>query len=143
VSVAAPLYLDTSVVLRATLESGTTPDVEARIRAARVLVTSRLSLVESARACLRAREVGRVPEERLADAEREIDEIWARCQIWELTPSICEAAGRVAPRGLLRTLDALHLATFVAARRRIEGLQLLTEDLRLRDAAGGPPAVAR
>ena len=33
-------------------------------------------------------------------------------------------------------LDALHLATFVLARRRIEGLELLTADRRLEDAAG-------
>ena len=48
----SPLYLDTSVALRATLERGTTPEIEARIAAAPLLVTSRLSLVESARALL-------------------------------------------------------------------------------------------
>ena len=42
----APLYLETSVALRATLEQGTTPEIENRIAAAPVLVTSRLSLVE-------------------------------------------------------------------------------------------------
>ena len=42
----------------------------------------------------------------------------------------------VAPDRALRTLDALHLATFLLARRRIEGLELLTADERLEDAAG-------
>jgi predicted nucleic acid-binding protein len=134
--VSAPLYLDTSAVLRAALESGTTPDVESRIRAAPVLVTSRLSLVESERALLRARSVKGVAEGRLADAEREIEAIWARCEIWELTRAVCEVARQVAPRKPLRTLDALHLATFVLARRRIAGLELLTVDTRLADAAG-------
>lgn len=41
---AAALYLDTSVALKATLEGGTTPEIEERIAA--VLLTSRLSLVE-------------------------------------------------------------------------------------------------
>lgn len=50
------LYLDTSAVLRATLEAGLSPEVEARIGTAVVLVTSRLALVESARAFLRARQ---------------------------------------------------------------------------------------
>jgi hypothetical protein len=36
---------------------------------------------------------------------------------------------------VLRTLDALHLATFLLARARIEGLELLTADQRLEDAA--------
>jgi hypothetical protein len=35
----------------------------------------------------------------------------------------------------LRALDALHLATFLMAQRRIEGLDLLTADARLEDAA--------
>jgi predicted nucleic acid-binding protein len=42
----------------------------------------------------------------------------------------------VAPKAVLRSLDALHLATFVLARREIEDLQLLTTDDRLREAAG-------
>jgi hypothetical protein len=36
----------------------------------------------------------------------------------------------------VRTLDALHLATFVLARRKIAGLELLTVDARLAEAAG-------
>jgi hypothetical protein len=36
---------------------------------------------------------------------------------------------------MLRTLDALHLATFLMARVRIEGLELLTADKRLEQAA--------
>lgn len=131
-----PLYLDTSVVLRAVVETGTTPDVEERIRLAPVLITSRLSQVEASRVLLRLRQQGSVPEARLADAERELASLWARCELWEVTPSVCEEARRVAPRKALRTLDALHLATFVLARRRIEGLELMTVDERLQDAAG-------
>jgi predicted nucleic acid-binding protein len=134
--VGAPLYLDTSAVLRATLEAGTTPEVERAIAAAPVLLTSRLSLVEASRALLRARSALRVPELRLADAEREIESIWDRCDIWELTAPVCEAARVVAPALALRSLDALHLATFLAARRRIPGLSMLTVDDRLRLACG-------
>jgi hypothetical protein len=39
------------------------------------------------------------------------------------------------PDKALRTLDALHLATFLIARGRIEGLQVRTADQRLEDAA--------
>jgi len=131
-----PLYLDTSIALRATLERGTTPEIEARIATAPVLVTSRLSVVESARALLRLRQQGSVAEGRLADARRELDALWTRCELWELTPAVCDLACHVAPDRALRTLDALHLATFLMARRRIEGLELLTADERLEDAAG-------
>jgi len=131
-----PLYLDTSIALRATLERGTTPEIEARIAAAPVLVTSRLSVVESARALLRLRQQGSVAEGRLADARRELDALWTRCELWELTPAVCDLACHVAPDRALRMLDALHLATFLMARRRIEGLDLLTADERLEDTAG-------
>lgn len=134
---AAALYLDTSAILRATLEGGKTPEIEDRIRSADALVTSRLTLVEAARAFLRLRAQAVVAEEQLMLAERNVDALLARCDLWELTPAVCDAARIVAPRKLVRALGALHLATFFAARRRIEGLVLLTADQRLREAAEG------
>jgi len=128
------LYLDTSAVLRAILENGTSPEIEGLIAAAPALVTSRLSLVESSRALHRLRQLGQVSEAKLADAQREISALWARCELWELTPSVCERARHVAPGKSLRTFDALHLATFVLAREKIEGLELITVDDRLQAA---------
>jgi predicted nucleic acid-binding protein len=131
---ALALYLDSSVALRATLEAGTTPEVEREIAGARILLTSRLSLVESARALIRARTNGRLSEKLLADAEREVDSLWARCDIWEITSSVCDLASRIAPDQGIRALDALHLATFLMARRRIPDIELLTTDERLKTA---------
>ncbi|MBV8772003.1 MAG: type II toxin-antitoxin system VapC family toxin [Deltaproteobacteria bacterium] len=128
------LYLDTSAVLRAVLENGTSPEIEAQIAAAPALLTSRLSLVESSRALQRLRLLGQVSEAKLADAQREINAVWARCELWELTLSVCEMARQVAPTKPLRTLDALHLATFVLARQKIGGLQLITVDDHLQAA---------
>ena len=124
-------------MLRATLEAGTVPDLERRIRAARVLVSSRLSLVESCRALVRLRALGVAPEDRLADAERDITAIWARCELWEITRRVCEMACEVAHDRVLRSLAAIHLGTFVLARRELEGLELLTVDERLQAAATG------
>jgi predicted nucleic acid-binding protein len=131
------LYVDTSAVLRAVLERGVTPEVEGKIGAAQFLITSRLSLVESERALVRLRHEG-VAESRVADAGREIDAIWARCTIWEMTAAVCDLAATVAPLSPLRTLDALHLATYLLARRRIGGdIELLTTDTRLAAAVAG------
>jgi predicted nucleic acid-binding protein len=130
-----PLYLDTSAVLRAVLESGVTPEIEDRIASAAVLITSRLSLVESARAMHRVRSIGSVSERQLADTQRDLGRLWARCDVWELTEAVCRLACEVAPRAKLRTLDALHLATYIHARERIPGLELLTADVRMRKAA--------
>jgi predicted nucleic acid-binding protein len=118
-------------VLRAILEAGTTPELEGRIRTAETLLTSRLALVEAARAFRRAAALGEIALARLADAERDLDALWARCEIWELTPAICEAACSVSPHLPLRALDALHLATYLAARRRLGDVEMLTVDDRL------------
>ena len=128
------LYLDTSAVLRAILESGAGRDLKARIARAPALITSRLSLVESSRALHRLRQLGQISESKLADADRELNAVWARCELWELTASVCERARQVAPAKSLRTLDALHLDTFVMARERIGDLELVTADQRLRSA---------
>jgi predicted nucleic acid-binding protein len=125
------LYVDTSAVLRAVLERGVTPEVEAKLGAAQFLITSRLSLLEAARALARLRHEG-VAESRVADAARELDAIWARCTVWELTVAVCDLAATVAPASPLRTLDALHLATYLLARRAVGGdIELLTTDTRL------------
>ncbi len=134
----APLYVDTSAILRAVLESGTSPEIESRIQAAPVLVTSRLALVESSRALARLRALGSATEAQLADASRALDGFWTRCELWELDRPVCDLARVVAPATNLRTLDALHLATFQLARQRLAGLELLTADDRLRAAAGSP-----
>lgn len=130
------LYLDTSAVLRAVLESGTTPEVEERIRRADRLFTSRLSLVEAARAFQRLRTDGILSEEALADAARTVDRLWARCHIMELSPEVCALASTVSPGTGLRTLDALHLATYLSARHRVGDVELLTVDQRMMAAAG-------
>jgi predicted nucleic acid-binding protein len=134
VAASPALYVDTSALLRAVLHGGTTPELERKIAESERLLTSRLALVESARALLRIRRTGEIPESRIADAERSLDSLLGRCEIWELDEMVCDLAARVAPRQTLRTPDALHLATFLLARRQIEGLELLTTDARLGDA---------
>lgn len=131
----AALYLDSSAILRPVLEQGVSPEVKARIEEAEFLVTSRLSIVETARAFRRVRLLGELPESRVADAERQVGGLWLRCEIWELTREVCERARSLAPNTPVRTLDALHLATFSLARHGIEDLQFLTADERLRAAA--------
>jgi len=96
-----------------------------------------VSLYLDTSAILRAvlRLQGQLPESRLADVEREIDSVRARCELWEITAAVCGTASLVAPARPLRALDAIHLAIFVLARRRIAEIELLTVDDRLRNAA--------
>ncbi len=131
----AGIYLDTSAALRATLEAGADPEIERRLTAAEVLITSRLSLVESSRALMRARELSRISELQRVDVQRALESVWARCHVWEITRSICDRATVVAPTTGLRTLDAIHFATFLEARLRLgDDIELVTTDDRLKSA---------
>ncbi len=131
----AALYLDTSAILRATIEAGTSAEIDDAIARATELVTSRLTKVEVDRAFLRLRRARTASEGSLVDREREVEAILRRCEFFEVSEPICALAGRVAPESGLRALDAIHLATFLEAKRRLEGLELLTADERLRRAA--------
>ena len=135
------VYLDTSAVLRAVFERGMSRDVEEIVGGARFLATSRLSVVESARALQRLRTHG-VAEDAIAVATAEVESIWARCAIWEITAAICHEAAVVAPGVNLRALDAIHLATFRRVRDALGAdVTLLTTDERML-AAAGPGEVA-
>jgi predicted nucleic acid-binding protein len=118
------VYVDTSAVLRAVLERGITPAIEKRLGEARYVLTSRLALVETARALHRLRQDG-VSEAALTDAAGEADSIWARCTILELTPAVCELAAQVAPNRLLRTASqkprraGIHASSTLSISRRI------------------------
>ena len=129
------VYLDTSAVLRAVLERGLSPMIEQQLADARHVVTSRLSLVESARALHRMRALD-LPEDTVDDMAREIASFWARCTIWEMTSGICQEAAAVAHGQSLRALDAIHLATLLRVRRALDtDIELISADHRLTQAA--------
>jgi predicted nucleic acid-binding protein len=96
-----------------------------------VLVVSRLALVETGRALRHAHTEKRITASGLLRVESEVEELWARCEIWELTRAVCKEAKDLAPNSALRTLDALHLATFLAVRRKLPSAKLLSLDTRM------------
>jgi predicted nucleic acid-binding protein len=130
-----PIAIDSSAVVSAVLEHGLSPKVLRAVEASPALFVSRLAMVETNRALLRAQAEGRITSAALVQAQGSVEELWARCEIWELTRTVCKEAAMMAPNSLLRTLDALHLATFVAVKKRFPLARLLTVDARMLDAA--------
>ena len=86
------IYIETSALLRAILEKGTSAEVEKQILEAQILVTSRLSIVECARALLRAGKTDRFSEGVLADQERQLSAFWQQCEVWEVSARVCDLA---------------------------------------------------
>lgn len=129
------LLLDSSIVVQAVLELVLPHTAERAIKASNALIASRLTQVETNRALYRARADERLTDEALTKAQEQVAELFARCEFWEISRKVCDSATILAPSSGLRTLDAIHLATFMAVRRRIPSLRLLTSDHRMRDAA--------
>jgi predicted nucleic acid-binding protein len=106
-------------------------ETEERVRAAGRVLASRLIRIEAARALIRL-SIDR-PEERdkVAALQAELAAFWPRVAFLEMTRDICDLAARISPTSRLRSLDAIHLATFRRARELIRELEMLTFDDRL------------
>jgi predicted nucleic acid-binding protein len=130
-----PIVVDSSAVVGAVLEKGLSSKALRAVAESPTLIVSRLALVESGRALSRAHAEKRITASGLLRVQSEVEELWSRCEIWELTRSVCKEAKEIAPNSALRTLDALHLATFFAVRRKLPSAKLLSLDVRMLDAA--------
>ncbi len=130
-----PSFLDPSAVLKVLFNEPGEEDAVARMKGAPRLLCSRLLRVEAERAIHRL--VQRQPEAEWARPllEHALGELWPQLDMWDLTEDICALAGRIAPGSHLRSLDAIHLATWQRAREHHPGLELLTFDRRLRELA--------
>ncbi len=125
------LFLETSALLRLVLKEEGGVGVEKKLLQASRVVASRLLKVETDR-CLIRIALDRPDAERLLPVLRhQLQGIWARMTFIEMTRELCEVAGRVAPTSRLRTLDAIHLATFQFVRRSDPSIEMLTFDERL------------
>jgi predicted nucleic acid-binding protein len=131
-----PIVIDSSAIVAAVLEKGLSSKALRAITESSALIVSRLALVETGRALCRAHAEKRITAPGLVRAQIEVEELWSRCEIWELTRAVCKEAKEMAPHSALHTLDALHLATFFAVKRKLPLAKLLSLDARMLDAAG-------
>ncbi len=125
------VYLETSALLRMLLgEKGGDMVVEQLRRSERV-VASRLLRVEAERVLIRLGLERPKSHRQLLELQRELRIFWPKVDFLEITPEICDLAGRVAPQSRLRSLDAIHLATYFRLRQLEPGLEMLTFDDRI------------
>ncbi len=119
---AALAYVDASALVKLVQREPETSALENDLAHRDGLLCSRLGATELRRACARA------GHRRLL---QQVDEVLESMYLVEVSPAILEAAGRLTPR-LLRTLDAIHLATLQSLD---EPVDLITYDTRLAAAA--------
>ena len=124
-------YVDSSVILRIELEqSGKLPEWGAIDRA----ITSELTRVECLVALDRTRIDRRLDDITVMTARASILDTLEGIELVRLAPSILDRAAEPFPTSL-RALDAIHLATALAARDEIPEIVVASHDRRLGLAA--------
>lgn len=99
------------------------------------VIASDLTLVECDRALNRAHAVGRLLEAQAAQLRSRLNATATEWILLRLDADVVARARRPFPREPIRTLDALHLASALAARTGVGELALLSLDQRIRAAA--------
>ena len=131
-----PVFLETSALLRMLFQEKGGDAVSKCLRGSGRVISSRLLRVEAERAVLRFG-LDR-PEHQMLQMhlERELKFFWPNLDFIEVTRDICELAGRIAPRSRLRSLDAIHLATYYRVQELDPSIKILTFDQRIKDEVG-------
>jgi len=128
------VYAESSAVLAWLLgEEGGGPVREA-LRRAELVTASDLTLVECDRVLIRAAALGEIDEATAADRRAQMDAEAAHWHLWRVSSDILDRARRPFPAEPVRTLDAIHLASALAVRSVVPGVELLSLDDRIRRA---------
>jgi len=102
------------------------------LRRAVSVTASDLTLLECDRALIRAVTLGEIDEATAADRRGRLNAAAAHWHMWQVSSDIIDRARHPFPFEPVRTLDAIHLASALAARSALPGLELLSLDERIR-----------
>ena len=126
------LYAESSAVVAWLLGEDGRDDVRERLSAARLVLTSDLTLIECDRVLHRAVTLGELNESEAAGRRTSVTTAAEHWAVFAIDGEIVERARRAFPHEPIRTLDAIHLATALVARSAVTDLQLLSLDERMR-----------
>ena len=126
------LYVETSAILRLLFQETGHEDTAKRLESADRLIVSRLLKVEVERAIIRAAKMQGQKREAIANSlQAYFRTLWAKFDCVEISREICDLAGQFAPDANLRSLDAVHAATFHWLKIRVPEAKFLSYDQRL------------
>jgi predicted nucleic acid-binding protein len=128
------LYAESSAVLAWLLGEEAGHRVRELLRRAELVMASDLTLVECDRVLIRAVTLGELDEAAAADCRARLNTAAAHWHLWRINLEIIDRARHPFPAEPLRTLDAIHLASALAARSAVPGVELLSLDDRIRRA---------
>lgn len=131
------LYAESSAIITWLLSEERESEVESALADAEVIISSDLTVIECERVLVRGNAAGKLSE---AEFTRRQVMLRTAAQHWMLLSfdlPVVERAQRPFPNEPVRTLDALHLAFALEARRMIADVRILSLDRRIREASRG------
>jgi predicted nucleic acid-binding protein len=128
------IYAESSGVLAWLLGEEAAPRVREILGKAELVFASDLTLLECDRVLIRAVAVGEIEEAAAADRRAHLNSAAAHWHVLRLSTDIVDRARLPFPAEPIRTLDAIHLASALAARSVVAGVELLSLDDRVRRA---------
>ncbi|HXT16059.1 MAG TPA: type II toxin-antitoxin system VapC family toxin [Gemmatimonadaceae bacterium] len=126
------VYAESSAVLTWLLGEPGQDAVIRVLESAESTVTSAITVVECARALVRARHTRRITAADETAALRLLDDTSQAWNILDVTDDVIAAACRRFPHEPVRSLDALHLASAMTLRDALGALQVVSLDDRVR-----------
>jgi|SRR6185369_12620973 len=131
------LYAESSAVLAWLLHEPAAEAVRDAFAAAEMVLASDLTLVECDRVLIRAAGTGQMLQMESARRRAFLEKTAAHWHLLRVDREVVERTRRPFPGEPLRTLDALHVSSALAARQAVPGLAVLSLDQRVRDSAAG------
>jgi predicted nucleic acid-binding protein len=128
------IYAESSAVLAWLLGEEAGRPVREVLRHAELVMASDLTLVECDRVLIRAITLGEIEEASAADRRAHLNAAAAHWHLWRVSSDIVDRARHPFPAEPVRTLDAIHLASALAVRSVVPGVELLSLDDCIRRA---------
>jgi predicted nucleic acid-binding protein len=129
------LYAESSAVLAWLLEQEHGDAVAETLAGAELIVASDLTLIECDRVLIRAVTIKELRESDAMLRQARLNAVAARWTLIGLDEEVSERARRPLPSEPVRTLDAIHIASALVARKAVPQLAMLSLDDRIRAAA--------
>jgi len=128
------IYAESSAVLAWLLGEDAAPTVREILGRAELVIASDLTLLECDRVLIRAVALAEIEEAAAADRRAHLNVAASHWHVLRLSTDIVDRARHPFPVEPIRTLDAIHLASALAARSGVAGVELLSLDDRVRRA---------
>ncbi|HXW84156.1 MAG TPA: type II toxin-antitoxin system VapC family toxin [Candidatus Binataceae bacterium] len=126
------VYAETSAILSWLFDDPQSPSIASVLNIAQRVFASKLTLVECERVLSRSRFTRALSEVHASTCRSQLNSASAHWTLIQIDDEVLDRARRPFPAEPLRTLDAIHVASALLARRADPEVTLLSLDRRVR-----------